>query len=315
MRTLGFGLAALAVTLGLSPPAQAQGVTAALAGTWTLSAVERPAGARAAPGANPRGLLVFDTAGHVCEIVANAPRPVYAGAQPTADEALAAFLDYGGFWGGFRVDERARRIVYRPDGALHPNIMGADLARSFELAGNRLTITALDGEPVTPAGTRWTWTRVPPLDGLSPALRRLSGFWQQIDEASVATATGQSQSRPTRGPSVIAYTPSGFVCVHFLPPARARFAAAMPTPAEAQAAIRGYVSYIAALAVHPGFIYHHQLTVLAPLPATSLQRFYEFANGDREVHYLFPPAVVNGEERRTRVVLRRLSGVAEMAVP
>jgi hypothetical protein len=258
---------------------------------------------------------VFDTAGHVCEIVATAPRPVYAGAQPTPEEALSAFLNYGGFWGSFRIEERERRIVYRPEGALHPNVMGREMARTYEISGDRLTITALDGEPITPAGTRWVWTRVPPLDGVSPAHRRLSGFWQQVTEGSVAIATGEVLTRVSRGPSIIAYTPSGFVCVHFLPPAREPFASAMPTPAEAQAAIRGYVSYIASLAVHPGFIYHHQLTVLAPLPGTSLQRFYEFTNGDREVNYLFPPAVVNGQERRTRVVLRRLSGAAEMEAP
>jgi hypothetical protein len=258
-------------------------------------------------------LLVFDSAGHVCEIAARSPRPIYAGAQPTPEEALTAFLNYSGFWGNVRVDDAARRLVYRPLGALHPNIIGQELVRSFEMAGEQLTITALPGEAVARAGTRWTWTRVPPLDGLSPAQRRISGFWQETSQRSIATRSGEVLSEVSRGPSVIAYTPSGFVCVHFLPAtARQPFASAVPTPEEAQAAIRGYVSYIAALAVHPGFLFHHQLTVLAPSPATSLQRFYEFTDGDREVNYLCPPTLDGGQERRTQVVLRRLSSFAEM---
>jgi len=277
-------------------------------GSWTLTSVERPEG----PVANPRGLLVFDGAGHVCEITTRAERPRYRGAQATPDEALAAFMDYGGHWGAYRLDTDRAQIVYHPEGAVNPNLMARDLVRGFELAADRLTITSAGGDPTAPAGTRWVWTRVPPVEALSASYRRLIGFWREVSEKSIDTATGATLSENRRGPSVIAYTPSGFVCVHFLPATTRVVAGELPSPDEAQVVMTGYTSYIAALAVHPGFIFHHQLSTLAPAPATSLQRHYQFVNNDREVRYLFPPTIVNGQERRTEVMLTRLSGETDM---
>lgn len=297
-----------------SPLAQraAPGADQTLVGSWTLSGVQRPS-ADGTPGQvpNPRGLLVFDGAGHVCEIATRAGRTQYAGAQSTPDEALTTFMEYGGLWGSYRADQAEGRIAYMPEGAVNPNAMGRELSRRFEISGDKLTITSL-GELTAPAGTRWTWTRVPNLEGLSEPYRRLIGFWREVSERTIATGTGAVLSEVLRGPSVIAYTPSGFVCVHFLPGNRKPFASTTPTPQEAKAAVTGYTSYIAALAVHPGFIFHHQLATLAPAPASSLQRYYEFINNDSEVNYLFPPNTVGGQERRTQVVLRRISGAAEM---
>ena len=283
---------------------------ATLVGSWTLRAVEEGRAAAGVRVTNPRGLLVLDATGHVCEIATTADLSVYTGARATPQEALAAFLNYTGFWGSYRLDG-VGRITYRPEAAVNPNLDQRDVVRSYELEGERLTITAGAGEPLN-AGTRWVWTRVPPVDGISEAHRRISGFWRHVSERSIATATGAVLSEVARGPSVIAYTPSGFMCVHFPRAGRTRFSADMPTPDEAKTALTGYTSYIAAFSVHPGFILHHQLSTLAPAPATSLQRFFEFQNDDAEVTYRFPPAVVGGAERRTQIVLRRLSGVADL---
>ena len=280
-----------------------------LAGSWLLRAVERRAiaGGRIA---NPRGLLVFDTAGHVCEIVTTADRPSYAGAQATAEQALAAFDSYTGFWGSYRI-ESGGRLLYRPEAAVNPNLVGQEVVRTYETAGDELSVTAGGSEPLE-TGTRWVWMRVPPVDGITAAHRRISGFWRWVSETSLATATGAVVSEVARGPSVIAYTPSGFVCVHFPRAGRTRFAGDRPTGDEARQALAGYTSYIAALTVHSGFIFHHQMSALAPSPGTSLQRFFEFQKNDMEVRYLFPPTIVAGQERRTQVILRRLSSAAEM---
>jgi hypothetical protein len=259
---------------------------------------------------NPRGLLVLDAAGHACEIVTTADRPAYPGARATPQEALAAFMNYTGFWGSYRLSG-VGRITYRPEAGVNPNLDQRDVVRTYELDGDRLTIAAGEGEPLS-AGTRWTWTRVPAVDGISAAHRRVSGFWRHVSERSIATATGEVRSEVARGPSVIAYTPSGFMCVHFPRAGRTRFAADMPTADEAKTAMTGYTSYIAVISVHPGFILHHQLSTLAPGPGTSLQRFFEFQDDDAQVTYRFPPTVVGGEERSTRIVLRRLSGAADM---
>jgi hypothetical protein len=243
----------------------------------------------------------------VCEITATAARTAYAGAQATPEEALATFRNYSGFWGTYRADPRDGRITYRAEAGVNPNLIGQELVRTYVLNGDQLTMTSTAG-----VAARLVWTRVPPIEGSSPSHRRLYGFWRQMTEHSVGTATGAVLSEVKRGPSVIAYTPSGFVCVHFPRADRARFASDTPTPDEAKAALTGYTSYVAALAVHPGFIFHHQLTTLAPAPATSLQRFFEFVKNDQEVIYRFPPTTAGGVERRTQVVLRRLSGAADM---
>jgi hypothetical protein len=284
-----------------------------LIGTWILLGVDRP---DATPSAlpNPRGLLVFDGAGHSLEITTRAGRTPYAGGQPTPAEALTTFTSYGGFWGQYRVDPQHRRISFRNEGALHPNRMGPDQpeeVRTYDLQGNRLVITSTQGQPSAPAGTHWTWERVPVLEGLSPAHRRLIGFWQHVMEQRV-TVSDKVLSENHRAPSVIVYTPSGYVGVHFPPLNRARFAADQPTPQEALTAIRGYVTYFGSYTLYPGAVFHHQLAVLGPGQGNTLRRYFEITG--EQIRLRFPPAQVQGqgEEARTIVTLKRLSGEADM---
>src|SRR5262245_31807885 len=68
-----------------------------LVGTWTLSAVERMSGGAPAAVPLPRGLLVFDGAGHVFELSSAGRRIVYAASQPTPTEARAVYDNYSGF--------------------------------------------------------------------------------------------------------------------------------------------------------------------------------------------------------------------------
>jgi hypothetical protein len=284
-----------------------------LIGTWILLGVER-SDATTSVVPNPRGLLVFDGAGHALEIATRAGRTPYAGGQPTPAEALTTFNSYGGFWGQYRVDPQQRRISFRNEGALHPNRMGPDQpeeVRTYELQGSRLVVTSTQAQPSALSGTRWTWERVPVLEGFSAAHRRLVGFWQHVVEQRV-TLTDKVLSENRRAPSVIVYTPSGYVGVHFPPLNRARFAADQPTPQEAQAAIRGYVTYFGAYALYAGAVFHQQLAVLGPGQGNTLRRYFEIT-GD-QIRLRFPPAQVQGqgEEARTVVTLKRLSGEADM---
>ena len=145
---------------------------------------------------------------------------------------------YGGFWGEYRVDAAKKTITFRPEAGLHPQIGGREITRSFEVDENRLTITAT-GEPFAPTGTRWVWDRVPPIDHLSPLYRNVVGFWRHLVEKRINPTTGAVASETRRSPSVIVYTPAGFVGVHFPPLNRKPFAGDTPTPEEAQAALRG----------------------------------------------------------------------------
>ncbi len=311
-------LAVLIVGIGVggivqSPSAQqaTPTKTSSLVGTWTLASDERQAqaGAEWSRIQNPRGLLVYDGVGHALEIVTRAGRAPYAANQPTPAEARATFESYGGFWGGYRIDEQRKQIAYHVEGAVNPNVMGQDLVRSYELQNNRLTVGSVPGA-TGDGGRRWVWERVPPVENLSPTYRQAVGFWQHVVEQRVNLATGAVISENRRAPSVIVYTPAGYVGVHFVPLNRKRFAADEPTGEEARAALAGYVGYYGALTVYPGMVFHHRLAMLGPSQGDTLKRFVEFA--EPEIHIKFPPGQIQGQESTTHVTLKRLSGEADM---
>jgi hypothetical protein len=280
-----------------------------LVGTWTLSAVERTGGGAPAALPLPRGLLVFDAGGHAFELASVGPRAV-SGRGATPADAHAIYNNYSGFWGGYKVGEQ--KITYRPEGAISPNAMGQDIVRSFALKGDRLTVESATGAADGQDQTRWTWDRVPQLENLTPANRQLLGFWRHVVERRISESTGAVINEATRAPSVIVYTPSGYVGVHFPPLNRAKFAATLPTDDEAQAAIRGVVSYYGAYTLYPGLVFHHRLIILGNGQSDSLRRFYEI-KGD-ELTLKFPPGGASplGPDGRTNVVLKRISGAEDM---
>jgi hypothetical protein len=283
-----------------------------LVGTWTLTTVER-AGDNGTwtPQPLPRGTLIFDGAGHAFELAETGRRTPYASAQATATEARAVYNNYSGFWGTYKVDTAQQRITYHPDGAISPNAMGQDVVRTFTQTGDRLVVTATADEPDGLGGTRWTWERVPQLETLSAANRKLLGFWRHVVEKRINLTTGAVQSETERAPSVIVYSASGFVGVHFPPMNRPRFAAAQPTDDEARSAIAGFVSYYGAYTTAPGIVFHHRMIILGTAPADTLKRFYEI-NGDT-LTLRFPPGRnQQGQEIRTEVTLKRISGADAM---
>ncbi len=258
----------LAVRGGFAAQAQRPASSRDLVGTWTLSAVERMGGGTPATVPLPRGLLVFDAAGHAFELASAGRRILYAANQPTPAEAHAVYNNYSGFWGSYAVGDQ--KITYRPEGAVSPNAMGEDIVRSFALKGDRLTIESATGAADGQDQTRWTWDRVPQLENLTPANRQLLGFWRHVVERRVNDTTGAVMNEATRAPSVIVYTPSGYVGVHFPPLNRAKFAAALPTDDEARAAITGFVSYYGCVHAVPG-------SRVSPPPDHSRQRSERFA--------------------------------------
>lgn len=279
-----------------------------LVSTWTLTSIERGLSSEKPERTmNPRGLLILDAAGHAFEFFTTASRQLPE--APQADP-LRAFASYGGFWGGYRVDAEQKRITFRAEGAISPRVMGREFSRTFEQTADRVTMTSVD-EPHAQGGTRWTWERVPTIDNLSPLYRQVVGFWQHVVEKRVNVTTGAVISESKRSPSVIIYTPGGFVGVHFPPLNRKPFAAETPTVEEARAALMGYVGYYGALTVYPGQVFHNILAGISPAPGTTLRRFVELSGN--EVTVRFPPATnQQGQQTTTLVTLRRLSGEADM---
>jgi hypothetical protein len=283
-----------------------------LVGTWILIGLEQgTSGAQATRVANPRGLLIVDSAGHAFEFVTTsaAQRAPIGGQAPLAD-APSTWAGYGGFWGGYRLDAAQKKMVFRPEAGLSTLLTAArEFSRSVEYGNDRLTVTSID-EPHAAGGTRWTWERVPTIDNLSPLYRRVVGFWQHVVERRINVSTKAVLSETRRSPSVIVYTPAGFVGVHFPPLNRKPFAAETPTPEEARAALQGYIGYYGALTVYPGEVFHNILAGTNPLQGSILRRFADI-NGD-ELTVRLQNRNPQGQDTATIVVLKRLSGEAEM---
>jgi len=92
------------------------------------------------------------------QIMPDTPRPKYAGAQATPDEARAALTGYTAYFGTYTVDERARTVTHHLKGSINPGTVGVDNVRGYEFGpGDRVTLTVM---PVTATSTRLTWERV-----------------------------------------------------------------------------------------------------------------------------------------------------------
>ena len=293
--------------------AAAQSVAPAdLAATWQLVSLERDLSSGKPERVQlPRGLLILDSAGNAFEWVGTPPRH-----QPDAPatDPVKALNDYSGFWGRYRVDPAHKRMVFTAKGAVSPSVTGREFSRSLERAGDLLTLTSVD-EPHARGGTRWVYQRIPPIEAPGPTFRKAAGFWEYVVEKRTTT-TGEVLSEQKRGgPSTIVYTPAGFVGVHFLPinTKPTPFAADVPTPEEARAAVQGYIGYYGALTVYPGEVFHNLMSAMSNMPGTILRRFADFSKDDTELNVRFAP--VRDQQGRmvvTSVTLRRLSGEAEM---
>ena len=278
-----------------------------LVSSWTLIAVERGvSGEKPERVQNPRGLLIFDAVGHAFEFVTTASRQ-----QPETPQAdpLGMFAAYSGFWGGYRADAEHKRITFKAQGAISLAAMGREFSRSVQLDGNRLTMTSID-EPHTQGGVRWTWQRVPTIDHLSPFYRQAVGFWEHVVERRVNVSTGAVVSESKRAPSVIVYTPGGFVGVHFPTLNRQPFAAENPTAEEARATLQGYLGYYGALTVYPGEVFHNILGGVSPGAGSILRRYADIK--DNELTVRLTPTGNQQVTTQTIVILRRLSGVDDM---
>jgi len=279
-------------------------------GSWRLRRAERIDGTIPVPIPSPQGLIIFDSAGHTAEIITQGGRKPFSN-RPTAEEALELFNTFSGFWGSYKADEKNKTISYHPAGAVNPSVMGQDLKRGYELDGDNLVITSQPGESNIEGTMRWTWQRVPDIENLSAEYRKVLGFWEWVSDGVINPATGATITEAHRAPTIIVYAPSGYISVHFVPLNRKPLAGHMATAEEAKADIAGYIGYTAVLTLHPGWVVHHQLQVLAQLGGNaSLDRMYEI-KGD-ELHLTFPPSTVQGQQRQTVVTMRRLSGEREM---
>ena len=291
--------------------------TQPLVGTWLLTSEQLGAAlAQPIPAPGARGMLVFDGAGYYFELVDRVVPAAFAG---SLSEAQRAFYRINGSWGRYQANLETGRIAFESFAGRSLDLTGAKFTRSFALASvldeqDRLTTTSQPGESHTLAVATRLWERVPAIIGLAPEARAVAGFWRHEAEGQNRDDTGEILIEAARDPSVIVYTPTGFVGVHFPTRDRRGFAAAEPTDAEARQQ-GNYLGYYASLGIYPGgrhqsLIFHNVLG--GGLTAgTTLRRFFDLQGQEASLTF---PARTNrqGIRSQTYVKLHRLSSVDDM---
>lgn len=113
----------------------------------------------------------------------------------------------------------------------------------------------------------------------------------------------------------ITYSDTGHMGVHIMPKVRTRFAANIPTPAEAQQALRGYTAYFGSFTVDAGekVVSHHRVGQINPGGAPVLKRYYDFVpdprnpQGGYERLILTPVPASGGKDQATnRLIWERM---------
>jgi hypothetical protein len=105
-------------------------------GAWRLVWLEEPGPDGSIHRADCVGMFVFTRDGHASvQVMYRTPQ-----AGTPAAPVQYAQGGYEATFGRYRVDPSARTFTYHIEGAIVRSLIGNDLVRSFELAGNRLIV-------------------------------------------------------------------------------------------------------------------------------------------------------------------------------
>ena len=289
-----------------------------LVGTWKLVTIERfgPSGELLPPplppafgSPNPIGFLVYDAAGYMGMTIMQRSRPRFAGARPTAAEAKSAVLSYLSVCGTFSVSD-GRVVTHHVQTSLNPNDSGTDQKNAFELSGNRLTLKSPRGADAIE--TRLAWERQADSTTLTPLRRRLVGFWKQVGTER-RTLDGKLFRREPPRVGYLVFTAAGHMAVHLMDPGRKTYAAADPTPEEAQQALSSYANYFGPYEVSDTESYEvtQQIGTINPTPGDQLALRRLTFVGDNRVILKPPPAILDGQLVQGYVTWERVTPQVE----
>jgi Lipocalin-like domain len=93
-------------------------------------------------GANPKGLIYYDSTGHMGVHVAPDLERGKAGSEPTPEEAKAALKGYVSYFGTYSIDEEARTVTHHRMSSVQPGDVAA-LVRGYEFTGDQLILRPL----------------------------------------------------------------------------------------------------------------------------------------------------------------------------
>jgi hypothetical protein len=131
-------MAGLWVVVGIgdaSGQSAASGDTAKrFVGTWRLVSITADGKMDPNRGPYPTGMIHYDAKGYMAvQIMPDKPRPKFASASPTPDEAKAALSGYTAYFGTYSIDERAHTVTHHRKGNINPGALG-DFVRRYEFA-------------------------------------------------------------------------------------------------------------------------------------------------------------------------------------
>ena len=119
-----------------------------LIGSWDLVSYDlrTPSGKTTQPlGADPAGRISYDGAGRMSAHLMRRGVQKFRAAkreESTADEMVAAWRGYVGYFGRYTVDEKAAVVIHHVEGAWYPNYVGSKQIRRYRFEGDRLTLEA-----------------------------------------------------------------------------------------------------------------------------------------------------------------------------
>ena len=120
----------------------AQEETEQFVGVWNLVIIERVGvNGEAVPLNRPysKGQLIYTEGGHFAVQFSRPDRQPFASEEPTAEEALAAYLDYGARYGTFTVSEADKAIVlHQQDNLVLLDPDNVEMTFNYEFSGDRL---------------------------------------------------------------------------------------------------------------------------------------------------------------------------------
>jgi hypothetical protein len=141
-RTILCAAAALFIAAIFALPAAAQSLRDQLVGAWAVVSCDPNApGIAPSCGTNSNGILINDASGHYAWVVALRGRPKSsAGRADTAEtlgELARGLLAQFGTWS---VDEAGKAYTTHIEGALFPNVEGAEQRATVSISGDELTL-------------------------------------------------------------------------------------------------------------------------------------------------------------------------------
>jgi hypothetical protein len=133
--------------ISLTSVASAEEAGNLLVGAWKLMSVEtRRSDGTVSPlyGAATSGLLVYDRSGqmsaHLMDLSIQRCGTMDRRKCPDS-VARNAFDNYLGYWGRYELLPGQNVVIHHVEGASHPDWIGTDQKRHFELSGNRVVIS------------------------------------------------------------------------------------------------------------------------------------------------------------------------------